>query len=140
MRHKLDQRQARVYGAGSLSVRQDRLSPLHYYALRDPSSVKVRPVDRPPAPDGTRHVALVFGFARETPVKPADAAPGAACDDDADRAMAQGLMTGLPSFVMTVGLPIGHEEAFHQQVVCADPRQTLEELCRRVSEVGRSLR
>ena len=130
----LTEKQLRLFTGGTLAVQSERMSPLQYYAVRDPSCVRVKQTDRAARGDGSRHVHLMFGFARGQPARPADAAASGACDEDAVRAAAQAVATGLPAFVITIGLPTLLEEKFHQNVICADPRQTLDDLCRRVAE------
>lgn len=134
--HRLNQKQLRVFTGGTLAVRFDRVSPLRYYALRDPSAVKVRPIDRPPLPDGAKHVRLQFDFARPTPAKPADAVTPGSCEDPPPSLSADP-PTGLPGFILTIGAPVAREEWFHQKVVCAEPQQNLAELCRRIMDLGR---
>lgn len=133
---RLTQKQARAFSGGTISVRSDRVSPLRYYAVRDPSAVKVKPVERPTA-DGSRHVQLIFGFSKAR----AAAATGGVEVEACDGSPAAWPMppTGYPAFIVTIGLPIEREEAFHEHIVCAEPKQSLAELCRRVEEAARSL-
>lgn len=135
--HKLNQKQVRLFSGGAVIVRQDRVSALRYYAVRDPSAVKVKPIDRPPSPEGQKHVYLLFDFVSQTPARPADAAPPETCEESA-RVAPLDTTSSLPGFILSIGMPIARESWFHQQVVCAEPQQTLEELCRRIVETGRA--
>lgn len=129
---RLSQKQARAFTGGTIAVRADRVSPLRYYAVRDPSAVKVKPVVR--ASDGTRHVHLIFGFVKKS--RSGGVVVEASCDGPSLWPVAP---TGYPAFILTIGLPIDREESFHERVVCAEPSQTLAEVCRRVTEAARSL-
>lgn len=127
-------KQVRVYSGNSVRLQESRLSPITYFALRDPSAVKVKPVDRPPLENGFRHVKLVFNFDRLPPPKARAAAvpPDEPCEEDPQL---EG-ETGVPTFLMTVGLPPGKEEPFFQRTVCDHPEQSWGELFRRLSEMG----
>lgn len=135
--NRLSRKQLRVFTGGTIAVRPDRVSPLHYYALRDPSAVKVRPVNRP-QPDGERHVQLIFDFPRGAPTNPASTIAPETCAPSGPPAMWRVTPTGLPAFVLTIGLPIEREELFHLRVICAGISQNLSELCRTIMETGRA--
>ena len=125
VQHGLTLKQVRVYTGETVRLHETRLSPITYFAVRDPSAVKVKPVDRPALENGFRHVKLVFNFDRLPPAEVRAAAlPPETCEEDpaADQA------AGLPTFLMTVGLAPGKEESFFQRAVCDHPEQSWGEL------------
>jgi hypothetical protein len=100
----------RTTSGGTTRFGQDgSVCPMVYCAVRDPSVVRVIPVKRPPLPNGYRHVKLSFQLA------------GLKVDETLDelRQIAGGstAMDGTGTFVMTIGLPIAEEPAFHQRLV-----------------------
>jgi hypothetical protein len=101
--------------------------PLDYYAVRDPSVVRVIPVDRPPLPNGFRHVKLSFKFDRTRAV------------EDAMRALKE--LSQPPThftgaFLMSIGLPLLREEAFYDRAVAQYPDQEFTDLYTRMRELG----
>jgi hypothetical protein len=97
--------------------------PLEYYAVRDPSVVRVIPVTLPPLPNGFRHVKLAFQF-------------------DKPHLLQDAVSLGHPdgkeiwAFVLTVGLPIPNEEAFYRRAIGDFPYQTFSDLYSRARDLG----
>ncbi|MBC7835801.1 MAG: hypothetical protein H7Y88_11980 [Phycisphaerales bacterium] len=121
----LTSRQLRVYVGGAVTMRAEGPRwPLHYFAVRDPSAVKVKPLEKPSLPNGFRHVKLVFQLDR--PVPEPDAAVIPPCRDD----------TASPAFLLTIGLRATKEELFFERVVTDHADQTWGDVYRRLSELG----
>jgi hypothetical protein len=99
--------------------------PLEYYAVRDPSVVRVIPVDRPPLPNGFRHVKLSIKL--DLTRSPVDAAELNSREPEAHA-------TG--SFLMTIGLPLAREDAFYERAIARFPEQDFTELYARMRELG----
>jgi hypothetical protein len=100
--------------------------PLEYYAVRDPSVVRVIPIDRPPLPNGFRHVKLSFKLDQGRALQ--DAAAGL------NIAEASAHATG--SFLMSIGLSLTREDAFYERAVGRYPDQDFTDLYARMRELG----
>jgi hypothetical protein len=132
-------RRGSAYPHGRVRVRPGTLAPLHYFAIRDPSAVRVIPV-RPGSNGGNGsgpddefpHVSLLFPLERRRaeappnsePVSPelghiADLARAAAAHD-------QG------AFVVTVGLRADREAEFHERLILMHRDLPYAELCERI--------
>jgi hypothetical protein len=99
--------------------------PLEYYAVRDPSVVRVIPVDRPPLPNGFRHVKLAIKLERaRTP------------EEISELRLHEPVAHATCSFLMTIGLPLGREDAFYERAVARFPDQDFTELYSRMRELG----
>ena len=97
--------------------------PLEYYAVRDPSVVRVIPVSLPPLPNGFRHVKLSFQF--EKPQLLQDAVTVGHHDGKE-----------IWAFVLTVGLPMAREEAFYKRAIGDFPSQSFSDLYARARDLG----
>lgn len=102
--------------------------PLEYYAVRDPSLVRVIPVKRPPLPNGLRHVKLAFQMGG-IPKLVALVEEVRATSDAA-------VLDSTAAFVMTIGLPLADEEGFYRRAVGMDPQQDFTDLYTRIRELG----
>jgi hypothetical protein len=92
----------------------NRPGPVNYFAIRDPSSVRVVPVRTPPLPGGFRHVDLRFQIGRNgsreaVVIVPRNGHSGGAPLDQAVPAAA--------GFLVSVGLPIAREQEFFEKMV-----------------------
>ena len=100
--------------------------PLEYYAVRDPSVVRVVPVDRAPV-NSFRHVHLVFQIDRPQLLPDAVSVhprmPGGG---------------GPPcAFLLTVGLPLSREEQFYSRAIADPPVGPFADLFGRLHQMGR---
>jgi hypothetical protein len=124
----LSPRQVRLFTGASVGVGKGG-SPLDYYAVRDPSVVRVIPLAQPPLPNGFRHVKLAFQFDRPqllgdavTLSRPAGGSPGSG---DAPVA-----------FLLTIGLAIAHEEQFCRRALTDHGHQEFADLYARIAELA----
>jgi hypothetical protein len=101
--------------------------PLEYYAVRDPSLVRVIPVKRPPLPNGFRHVKLSFQMSGVPRL--------AETVEDIRRGADAATHESTAAFVMTIGLPVAEEDSFHRKAVAADPQQDFSDLYTRIREL-----
>jgi hypothetical protein len=117
----------RLTGASTRFGHNGARCPLDYYAVRDPSVVRVIPVKRPPMPNGFRHVKLSFqmtGLSMEEALEQLRRGPDA------------GGMDSTAAFVMTIGLPVAEEESFFQRAVAVEPNQDFTDLYTRIRDLG----
>ncbi len=116
-------------GASARIGESGAVCPLVYYAVRDPSLVRVIPVKHPPLPNGSRHVKLAFqvGMLPGLPV----------LVESIRRTEDPATLESTNAFVMTIGLPVNDEDAFYQRGVAADPQQDFTDLYTRFRELGR---
>jgi hypothetical protein len=101
--------------------------PLEYFAVRDPSVVRVVPVDKP-AINGFRHVSLVFQIDR----------PQLLLDAVSVHPQLNALAIPPAAFLLTVGLPVSREETFYRQAVVERPVGQFSDLYARIHELGRN--
>lgn len=121
-------RQVRISTHGTVKVRHDGPPwPLNYFAVRDPSIVRVVPLDKPPLPNGFRHVKLHFQFD--------NAAPGA--HDESGRVVPEANPEISAAFVLTIGLPLAREDEFFAEAIGNWPAQDWGDVYRRLREMGR---
>lgn len=124
---RFSSKQLRVYVGGFVRVRNDGPNwPLNYFAVRDPSTVRVVPLDKPQLPNGFRHVKLHFQFGN-----------AAAGDDDAERPVPPVMPDASAAFIVTIGLAISREEEFFHEMVFSHPEQDWGEIYRRARENAR---
>ncbi len=102
--------------------------PLEYYAVRDPSVVRVIPVKRPPLPSGFRHVKLSFQL---TGMRVSETA------EELRRSPNAAALDATAGFVMTIGLPANEEEKFFERAVSVDPEQDFTDLCTRIRDMAK---
>jgi hypothetical protein len=98
---------------------------LEYYAVRDPSVVRVVPLDKPPI-NGFRHVSLIFQL--ERPQLLPDAV-----------SLHPGLTPArapVGTFLLTVGLPSAREEEFYRQAIVESPVSNFTDLYARIHDMG----
>ncbi len=129
----LGAKQMQVYVGGRLrAAGESRPWPLHYYAVRDPSAVRVVPVQQPRLPNGFRPVQLRFRFpignGRSSVVVSAPS-------DGVDLRGAVPLATPA-GFVLTIGMAVDREEHFFRETIQRHADQELDEVFRRVAEQG----
>jgi hypothetical protein len=132
----LTSRQARLYIGGITAVREGELWALNYIAIRDPSAVKVKPLDKPPLPNGFRHVSLVFQVERAGRSDSAGAmhenlesALHAVTSDNT-------VVPGWGAFIVTIGLSPGKEARFFADWIASHPRQSWGDLYLRLRDEG----
>jgi hypothetical protein len=97
--------------------------PLEYFAVRDPSIVRVIPVSLPPLPNGFRHVKLSFQFDRPHLLQ-----------DAVSTGQANG--REIWAFIVTVGLPMGQEDEFYRKAIGDFPEQSFGDLYARARDLG----
>jgi hypothetical protein len=108
--------------------------PINYFAIRDPSAVKVKPVDKPPLHNGFRHVKLTCNFERVQPTAESEAV--AKQVDDYGRRLAGTKPPSTAAFLMTIGLSISREDRFHHDALLTHPNQGWDELYQRMRDLG----
>jgi hypothetical protein len=112
---------------------EQRPWPIHYYAVRDPSAVRVVPIGKPRLPNGFRPVHLRFKFpeqnGRSTVI--VSAAGGATQEEIA--AMAAAAPSG---FVLSIGLPVEKERDFFVRIIEEHLDQDWGEVFQRVFDYG----
>jgi len=103
---------------------------IEYYAVRDPSVVRVIPLPQPPLPNGFRHVKLAFQF--ERPHLLTDAVtmirmpnPGSTRPSEAP-----------VGFLITIGLAIGQEEDFYRRAIAEHEGQEFADLYARIADLA----
>jgi hypothetical protein len=135
---RLTTRQVRTFTGGSAMLRADGPAcPFTFFAVRDPSAVKVKPLNKPPLENGFRHVRLAFNFERyyqpipdpEAELVAAEVSRACASRDGKDPSSSA-------AFLMTIGLPISREERFFQEVVLDHPGQAWEDFYHRIAELS----
>jgi hypothetical protein len=114
-------RQGWVYAGGGTRFRQVERIPTVYYAIRDPSIVRIVPVQDPRSRP-RRHVLLGFDPRRESPSHPAGM-PALEVLKRHCEARNHGV------FIVTVGLAIDEEDRFFNTVVLACEGRDYGELC-----------
>jgi hypothetical protein len=127
-------RQARLFVGGRMRLKPgERPCSFHYYAVRDPSAVRVVRLPRPAVPEGFRHVELRIQINRdshgETVVvqAPESGAPGS--DGHHQRIPHAG-------FLLTIGMPIEREAAFFHRIIGAGPDQDWADVYERLRQNG----
>jgi hypothetical protein len=124
-------RKLRVFADGIIVVRDSGQQwPLNYIALRDPSAVKVIPIQQPPV-DDFRHARLLFTV---SPVPE----PQSSFDISGIRAQASANRDpNTPfAFVLSVGLPPDREEDLFLRTFADHPQQDWEQIYGRLREMG----
>jgi hypothetical protein len=126
---RLTSRQLKVFTGARVQMRKDADTwPLNYFAVRDPSAVKVIRLDKPPLPNGFRHVRLAVQLERGQGLDPAVWAFPPGMD---------ALPTpGTAAFVLTIGLPIPKEESFFRDAVAGHSGQDWGDIYRRMQDLG----
>jgi hypothetical protein len=125
-------RRGQVYLNGRVRLRASQPLPCVYYAVRDPSVVRVVPVPAsitgPERDNG--HVSLIF----PPPARPAFAP--ASSEASATEAIQRCLVDqDQAAFVVSVGLRTQREAQFHRQVLLAHHDLPYSELCERIEAV-----
>jgi hypothetical protein len=124
----LSPKRLRVVAGGCVRFGTDGgQSSIEYYAVRDPSVVRVIPVDRPPLPNGFRHVKLSFKFDRTKTVDDLAREVNQVPELEADASAA---------FLMTIGLRIGREDWFYERAIGRHADQEFTDLYARLRELG----
>jgi hypothetical protein len=131
----LGTKQMQAFVGGQMRARgEPRPWPIHYYAVRDPSAVRVIPVNQPALPNGFKPVQLRFRFpahngrltVRVTP--PGDGR----FDHDANSQNA-----AAPSgFIVSVGMPADREIEFFDAVIDGRMETDWDEVFQRVAAYG----
>jgi hypothetical protein len=117
-------KQVRLITAGQTKIGVNgSVCPLEYYAVRDPSAVRVIPVNLPPLPNRFRHVKLAFQFDRPHLLQDA---------------VSMGHPDGkeIWAFVLTIGLPQAREEGFYRRAIGDHPVQSFSDLYTRAHDLG----
>jgi hypothetical protein len=134
----LTPRQVRIMLGGTVTLRPgEGPFPMNYFALRDPSALKVKPVDQPPLHNGFRHVKITCGFDRLQPTPETEVI--ARQVDDNGRRLAGGKPAATAAFLLTIGLPTSREDHFHKQTLLDHPGQGWDEFYQRMRELAESL-
>ncbi len=120
-------------GAATLRA-GDAACPLNYFAVRDPSGVKVKPVDKPPLHNGFRHVKLSCTFDR--PQATQESEQVAKQLEEEGRRLCAGRPPSTAAFLLTIGLTIAREDKFFHDAVMAHPGQGWDELYQRMKDLG----
>lgn len=116
-----------ITGASTRFGNTGSVCKLEYYAVRDPSLVRVIPVNRPPLPNGFRHVKLSFQL--QGIAKLAEGLEEIRKGVDAME------LESTAAFIMTIGLPVGDEDQFYQRGVAVDPNQDFTDVYTRIREM-----
>ena len=126
---RLSARQVRLFTGSTVGIGRGA-APLDYYAVRDPSVVRVSPVHQPPRPNGFRHVKLAFQFEHRSGAEEAVvvARPSAPCGKPISEAPV--------AFLLTIGLVNGQEQAFYRDVVADWPSQEFADLYARIAHLA----
>lgn len=132
----LTARQLRLYTGGITAVREGELWVLNYFAVCDPSAVKVKPLNKPPLPNGFKHVILMFQLD-----KAGRAESAAALHDNLEATLSPGapsggMVPGWGSFIMTIGLGPRKEAGFFSDWISSHPKQSWGDLYLRLSDEG----
>lgn len=129
-------RRGTVCVGGRTEVRSGEQRPLHYYAVRDPSAVRVVPV-KGQVRDDPGHVSLIFrlggldaaGRVETGVLSPDEAAALTLIRESATHESEAG-------FVMTIGLRKDREREFFENVVLVPPIQPFSALCDRIQSAA----
>lgn len=133
----LTSRQLRVFTGGRIRVSTDGLSwNLNYYAVRDPSAVKVKPLDKPPLPNGFRHVKLAFQFDRAATPPEDSAASKVSSEGGSLLSEPRSPELTTAAFVLTIGLPMAREDQFFELAIGNHPDQDWGDVYGRMLEMG----
>jgi hypothetical protein len=127
---RMTSKQLRVFVGGAVTLRTDAPPfPFNYFAVRDPSAVKVKPLNRPPLANGFRHVKLAFNFERfYQPANDPEAERAAAAVEDAcTRITANQAKATTAAFLITIGLPLAREDRFFDDMIGSRPAQAWED-------------
>jgi hypothetical protein len=134
---QLTVKQLRTMAGGSVVLRADAPPfPFNYFAVRDPSAVKVKALNQPPLENGFRHVELAFNFERsykphhDPEAERAAAELEEACERDGKPATA--------AFLVTIGLPLAREDGFFRELIGRHPGQGWEDFYHRIAVMGAS--
>jgi hypothetical protein len=106
--------------------------PINYFAVRDPSAVRVIPVHQPPLPNGFKAVRLQFRFPPQngrssiTIAAPRAGIQASACAAEESPA----------GFIVSVGLPIEREQRFFEETIRGHRDQDWEDVFVRIADLG----
>jgi len=132
----LTSRQVRTLIGGTVTLRVGEPPfPINFFAIRDPSAVKVKPVDKPPLHNGFRHVKLSCNFDRAQST-PESENVARQLDELARRLAPAGKPPSTAAFVMTIGLSIAREDKFFHDAIQSHPGQGWDELYQRMKDLG----
>jgi hypothetical protein len=127
----LGAKQIQIYVGGRIRAQGEaRPWALHYYAIRDPSAVRVIPVHQPKLPNGFKPVQLRFRFPPNNGRHAVVVCPPA---DSRSGTVAAAAPVG---FIVSVGLAAERELAFFHETVERHLDQDWEQVFRRVAELG----
>lgn len=132
----LTPKQVRTCTGGTVTLRiGEPPFPINYFAVRDPSAVKVKPVDKPPLHNGFRHVKLTCNFDRSS-CTPETEAIARQVDDTGKRMAPPGKPPSTAAFLLTIGLSISREDRFFKDAIMSHPAQGWDELYQRMKDLG----
>lgn len=128
-------RQLRVLLGGRVTLRPNEPPvAINYFAVRDPSTVKVTPVHQPPLHNGFRHVKVACNFDRAQ-VNP-ESELVAKQVDDMGRRIAGNKPPATAAFLLTIGLGLAREDKFFHDALLIHPDQGWDDLYQRMKDLG----
>jgi hypothetical protein len=131
----LGAKQANLYVGGRMrSGGEARPWPINYYAIRDPSAIRVIPVSKPVLPNGFRPVHLRFNFPEHNGRTTVIVAPPG--EGRQDREALPHASAAPMGFVVTIGLPIEREADFFGKIIEHHLDQEWAEVFQRVHDYG----
>jgi hypothetical protein len=129
----LSTRQMQLYVGGRvIAYGEPRPWLINYFAIRDPSAVRIIPVSQPPLPNGFKPVHLRFRF------PPQNGRTSTTISCHPQRGVhGQGTPVVAPAgFIVSVGLPIEKEQRFFEETIDHHLDQAWEDVFVRVADLG----
>jgi hypothetical protein len=130
----LSAKQLHMFVGGRMrSTGEARPWAIHYYAVRDPSAVRVVPVGKPALPNGFKPVHLRFKFPEQNGRSTVVVSAAGGVSEEEITTMAAAAPSG---FVMTIGLAAEKERDFFVRIIEAHLDQDWGEVFQRVHDYG----
>jgi hypothetical protein len=130
-------KQMHVYLGGRMrSPGEARPWPIHYYAIRDPSVLRVIPVHQPALPNGFRPVHLRFRFPENNGTKTVFLSPPNHHDAGSDPLYTSQYTAAPAGFLISVGMQFEREQEFFAKTLQNHLDQDWEEVFQRIAEYG----
>jgi hypothetical protein len=131
----LGAKQARLFVGGRMRFNKGgRPWPFNYYAVRDPSSVRVVPVKRPPLPGGFRHAELRLHICRNGQRDAVVVRPPRNGHDPSQ--LFDPHLVAPAGFLVTIGLPLGLESRFFERMIDSHVDQDWSDVYARLVQEG----